>query len=37
MLFKAVKNIVKKYKNANIELDFLGRIQIYEKTFVHES
>ena len=35
-VFKHIKGIIKKYKSVNIQLDFLGTISIYERTFIHE-
>ncbi len=35
-VFKHIKVLIKKYKNISIQLDFLGTISIYERTFIHE-
>ena len=34
-VFKHMKAMIKKYKNISIQLDFLGTISIYERTFIH--
>lgn len=35
-VFKHIKVLIKKYKNISIQLDFLGTMSIYERTFIHE-